>query len=99
MAHILAPEASADLDAIWYYIAKESGSTHRADRLVDAITERFYLLSTYPRLGRRRDDLRPGLHSFAVKYYVIIYRVTADEDLLIMHIPHSRQDLHRIVGS
>jgi plasmid stabilization system protein ParE len=26
MAHRLAPRAAADLDDIWYYVAKESGS-------------------------------------------------------------------------
>jgi toxin ParE1/3/4 len=27
MAHRVAPEAEAELDNIWYYVAKESGST------------------------------------------------------------------------
>ena len=31
MAHRLAPEVEGDLDAIWYYIAKESGSIEIAD--------------------------------------------------------------------
>ena len=100
MAHILAPEAAADLDEAWYYIARESGSIERADRQVDAITERFYLLSTHPHLGRQRDDdLRPGLRSFVVDNYVIIYRVTAAGDVLILHVPHGRRDLQQIVGS
>ena len=33
------------------------------------------LLASYPNLGRARDeDLRPGLRSFPVGEYVIIYR-------------------------
>ena len=42
MAHRLAPEAEAELDDIWYYIAKESGSIETADRVVDSITDRFF---------------------------------------------------------
>jgi toxin ParE1/3/4 len=87
MAHRLSPTAEAELDDIWYYIAKESGSLETADRVIDSITERFYLLSRYPQLGRRRDhDLRPGLRSFAVGEYVTIYRVLENEDVLIVHV-------------
>jgi hypothetical protein len=45
MAHRVARQAEAELDAIWYYVAKESGSIEIADRVVDSITERFFLLS------------------------------------------------------
>lgn len=99
MVHRVAPEAAADLDHIWSYIATESGNTKLADRQVDAITERFYLLSTHPRMGRERPDLRPGLRSFPVGDYIIIYRITEADDVLIMHVPHSRQDIYRIVGN
>jgi plasmid stabilization system protein ParE len=47
-----------------------------ADRLVDSITDRFFLLAGHPYLGRTRDeDLRPGLRSFTVGEYIIIYGV------------------------
>jgi hypothetical protein len=32
MAHRVAPQAEAELDDIWYYVAKESGSIAIADR-------------------------------------------------------------------
>jgi hypothetical protein len=32
MAHRVAPEVEAELDNIWYYVAKGSGSTEVADR-------------------------------------------------------------------
>jgi plasmid stabilization system protein ParE len=41
MAHRVAPEAEAELDNIWDYVAKESGSTEIADHLIDSIAERF----------------------------------------------------------
>jgi plasmid stabilization system protein ParE len=54
MAHRLAPEAEADLDDIWCYIAKESHSIEIADRVVDSITDRFFLLATYPHVRSLR---------------------------------------------
>jgi toxin ParE1/3/4 len=61
----LAPEAEGELDEIWLYIARQSGSIDIATRVVEKITGRFWLLARYPYLGRARDDdLRPGLRSF-----------------------------------
>jgi toxin ParE1/3/4 len=96
MAHRIAPEAEVELDDIWYYIAKESGSTEIADRVIDSITERLFLLARFPHIGRRRDeDLRPGLRSFVAGEYVIIYRV-ADEDVLILHVIRGSRDLRAL---
>lgn len=75
MSHRLSPAAEAELDEIWCYIARESGRPEVAGRVIESITERFYLLATYPQLGRRRDELRPGLRSFAAGNYVILYRL------------------------
>ncbi len=93
MAHRLAPEAETDLDDIWYYVARQSGSIEVADRLIDAIVDRFLLLATNPHLGRRRDDdLRPGLRSFPVGEYIIIYRIEG-QDTLILHVTRGNRDL------
>jgi toxin ParE1/3/4 len=78
MAHRLAPEAEADVDDLRYYVATNA-SIDTADRLVESITMRFFLLGTHPRAGRRREDLRPGLRSFAVGEYVIVYRIDGDD--------------------
>ncbi len=92
MGHRLAPQARAELSSIWNFIAKESGNVAAADDVIDGISERFYLLSQYPRMGRSRDDLRPGLRSFAVGQYVIVYAIE-DEDVEILHVFHGRQDI------
>jgi len=93
MAHRVAPEVETELDGIWYYIANASGSLETADRVVDSITERFWLLANYPHLGRSRDqDLRPGLRSFSVGEYIIIYRIQHD-DVLILHVIRGSQDI------
>jgi plasmid stabilization system protein ParE len=60
MALRISVEVEAELDAIWGYIATESGDTEVAGRLVNSITDRLFMLSKHPELGRRRDhDLSP----------------------------------------
>jgi len=90
----LSPEAEADLDGIWFYVARESGSIGIASRVVENITERFWLLAQHPYLGRRRDyDLRSGLRSFAAGDYVIVYRIDEQEVVLILHVVHGSRDI------
>ncbi len=59
---------------------------------MQTITERFYLLSTYPQMGRARDDLGAGRRTYPVGKYVILYRVEG-VDVLILRVAHSRCDL------
>jgi toxin ParE1/3/4 len=62
-------------------------------RLIDSLTERFFMLGRHPHVGRPRDDdLRPGLRSFPVGRYVIIYRVES-EDVVILHIIPAARDI------
>ena len=68
-----------------------------ADGVIDAITERFWLLAQYPRMGRSRDDLRPGLRSFTVGEYVIFY-IIEHEDVEILRVLHGRQDIEGQLG-
>lgn len=38
----ISPQARAELDAIWLYIARESGSADIATRVTDSITQHFW---------------------------------------------------------
>jgi toxin ParE1/3/4 len=98
MAHHLAQRVEADLDDIWYYVAKESGSIEIANRLIDTITDRFLTLPSFPYLGRSRDeDFGSGYRSLAVGEFVIVYCVD-HEDVLILRVVHGRRDLERLFG-
>jgi toxin ParE1/3/4 len=98
MAHRLSPQAETDLDGIWYSVATQSASLQIANRLIDAITERFFLLACHPYLGRPRDeDLGAGSRSFSVEEYVIVYCVEND-DVLILRVVHGRRDLEELFG-
>jgi toxin ParE1/3/4 len=99
MALFLAPQAESELVDIWIYVAEESGNAKIADRLIDSIASSLLLLSAYPYLGRRRDkELRPGLRSFPVGSYLIIYKVIGD-DVLILHVAHGRRDFESLFES
>jgi toxin ParE1/3/4 len=86
MGHRRTPQADSDLDDIWYYIASNSGSFEVADRFIDSIVNRFFLLANHPQMGRVRDtDLRPGLRTFPMGRYLIVYRIQ-DEDVVILRV-------------
>jgi toxin ParE1/3/4 len=98
MAHRVAPQAETDLDGIWLYVAKESGSMDVATRLIDAITGRFFLLANFPYVGRARDeDFGAGSRSACVGEYVIVYCVDG-QDVLILRVVHGRRDLEALFG-
>ena len=98
MAHRLAPRAETDLDDIWYYVAKESGSIEIANHLIDAITGRFLAIGNFPRIGRSREaDFGPGYRSLAVGDYVIVYCIDND-NALILRVVHGRRDLETLFG-
>jgi toxin ParE1/3/4 len=100
MAHRLALEAEADLDDIWYFIASQSGNPEVADRFIDSLSARFLLLARHPHLGRRRDDdLLPGLRSFPLGRYVILYSVESDGDVLIVRVIPGERDIPTIIRS
>jgi toxin ParE1/3/4 len=93
MAHRVAEEVDVELDDIWLYIARQSGSIEIADKIVDSITDCFVALGRSPHIGRRRDeDLAPGLRSFPVGNYVIIYCIEG-EDAAIFHVFHGSRDI------
>ncbi len=86
MAHRVAPQAERDLDDIWYYVAKESGSIEIANRLIDSIADRFFLLAGFPYMGRPRDeDFGLGCRSFALGE--------------ILRVGHGRRDIEALFGS
>ena len=63
--------ATADLDAIWLYVVVQ-GSLDAADRLIDAITERFPWLATHPGMGTARDEFAPGLRSLVAPHLTVV---------------------------
>ena len=89
MPYRLSSLAEQDLEEIWFYVA-EAASPTTADRLIDAIFERFELLVEQPLMGRNRPEFGAGVRSFAVENHIIYYR--HGEGLLIARVLHGRRD-------
>lgn len=88
MLYRLSTLAEQDLDEIWSYVA-EDASPATADRLIDAIIDRFELLAGQPRMGRLRPEFGEGVRSFTVENYVIYYRHR--RDVVVARVLHGRR--------
>ena len=88
MKLVFRPEAEADLADIHDYIAEDSPS--RAKEFITLLRRKCEPLCDHPRLGRARDDLRPGLRSFPVGRYLVIYRVREDAVEIVNFVQGSR---------
>jgi toxin ParE1/3/4 len=92
----VAPQARADLDAIWLYIAQQSSSDSIATRIIASITDKFGLFARFPHLGKSLEsDLRPHVRTFPVNNYVIFYSLKMGE-LRILRIIHANRDAQAI---
>jgi len=47
----ISAEAEAELDEIWLYIARASGSVETANRIIDDITDSLWVLARHPYIG------------------------------------------------
>jgi toxin ParE1/3/4 len=92
----LAPQARADIDAIWLYMAQDSASHAIATRVVNSIADKFGLLARFPHLGKSlQSDLRPNVRTFPVSNYVIFYSVKPAE-IRILRIIHASRDAQAV---
>ena len=87
---VLHPEAYADLNEIWEYIA--ANNLDAADRLLDEIREGVTLLARFPKTGHSRSDLtsRP-LRFHAVRDYVIAY-APEEKPPAVIAVLHGRRN-------
>ena len=86
--------ARTDLINIWEFLAYLS--ERKADRTMKAIHKRFDTLLEFPEAGKRRDELKKGLHSFSVEKYIVFYFIVKD-GIRIARVLHSAQDIENIL--
>jgi len=90
MRYRVSEDAERDLDDIFVYWATRA-SLEAADRVVDRITERFWLLGEHPDAGKTARAIAAGVECFPAGKYLIYYRKTrhgAD----ILHIFHGARN-------
>lgn len=82
--------AERDLDEVYLYWAKRAG-LEAADRLIESLVDRFWLLGEYPDAGRPSEDIAAGVRCFPAGQYLIYYRVTRRRTD-ILHVFHGARD-------
>jgi toxin ParE1/3/4 len=88
------PKRKPNLTPIWLHIARQCGSIDTANRIIDNITARFWLLARHPYMGRQREDLGSGVRSFPTGDYVIVHRNDSEDGaVLISFVFHGSQDI------
>jgi toxin ParE1/3/4 len=92
----ISPDAKADLDSIWDYIAEDNPA--EATDFVLKILDRCELLTEQPYMGPARDLIREGLRIHPVDDYVVLYRII-DDIVDIVHVFHGKRDYQGIFGS
>jgi toxin ParE1/3/4 len=85
--------AERDLDEIFAYWGARVGP-EVADRLIDAIMERFWILAEHPEAGRACDGIARGVRCFPAAKYLIYYRKTR-RGVEIFRVLHSARNRNR----
>jgi len=69
--------AEKDAQGILQY-ALQTWGPDQQDAYADALDEVIRKLASYPRLGRAREEIGPGVRSFRVKRHIILYGSTTN---------------------
>lgn len=93
MKYRLSKLARADLVEIAEYSAEHYPEF--GQRLLDAIRAKIQLLTTQPRIGAPRDDLRPDLRCTVVQQFVIYYQID-DPWVDVLRVVHGARDIKAI---
>ena len=89
---ILAAAAESNLDEIWLYIAGESGSAARADKVIERLLKGISILAANPRIGIRCDpSIDLAGRWFPMEAYIVYYR-TKRSHILVTHVFDGRRD-------
>ena len=94
----LTPQATEDLDAIWWFIEEDSGEA--ANQVETEIIATCRRLARHPFIGHKRRDITPLPVRFWTipKYpnYIVVYRPES-KPLQVIAILHGKQDLKEIL--
>jgi toxin ParE1/3/4 len=84
-AVVFTPRATRQLAELYRYIADDNGEV-LADGFVSRIVDSCTALSTFPEIGRKRDDVRPNLRTKAFGRRVMIaFLVNQLTDTVAIH--------------
>ncbi|WP_424973320.1 type II toxin-antitoxin system RelE/ParE family toxin [Dinoroseobacter sp. S76] len=86
----LSKDAEQDVIDIYLYTVENFGA-RQADRYVDELEERFKVIASSPKLGRRYDEVKAGVRRLAYESHSIYYTV-GSHGIFVLRILHQRMD-------
>jgi len=94
---VWSPEALDDRERIWdYYIA--TAGRHTAENVIGELGRVIALIEEHPFAGRSRNEMRPGLRSFATTPHVVFYRIVNNTPAIV-RVLDGRQDIEQEFGA
>ncbi|KAA6209291.1 type II toxin-antitoxin system RelE/ParE family toxin [Avibacterium paragallinarum] len=84
---IVTPKADNEIKSILADVQAYTGSIPSLIKLKNAFIERFNLIASFPKAGKRRDD---GTRETFCRHYRIVYR-ESDDCIEIITVIHSRR--------
>ena len=94
---VYAPEAEAQLVALYRYIAR-AASAEIADRFTSEIVDQCEALDRFPLRGAPRDDLRAGLRTLAFRRRVTIAYSVDPKIVTIIALFYAGQDFEGLLN-
>lgn len=92
----LTTKAQNDLEEIWNYIARDS--IRAADQVLADIYDILMHIAESPGMGRHREELGAGLHSYPAGNYLLFYR-EIEVGIEIDRVLHGARDIESIFRS
>lgn len=86
----LSPDATVDLDEIWFYGA-EQWNVRQATLYQNKLLDMVQLLAEHSELGKDRSEIKHGYRSYTVGSHVIFFVLT-DDVLRVLRVLHQRMD-------
>ncbi|MYL85317.1 type II toxin-antitoxin system RelE/ParE family toxin [Desulfovibrio aerotolerans] len=87
------PQAEADLNEIWLYIARDN--IENADSFLEKIEARCLSLAEFPRMGISREELAPFLRSLSVGNYIIFYK-PIENGIVVVRVLQGMRDIEAV---
>jgi toxin ParE1/3/4 len=87
----LTEPAIEDIEQIADYIARQSGFD-RAEHFLSRLNGKFAKIAQFSNLGQQRDEILPGLRSFPIDNYLILY-MPIGQNIDIIRVVSGYRDL------
>ena len=87
--YVLTRTAQKDIEAIWVYFAKRSGSFEVAERAISRLRDKIAMLAAYP-LSARQCDFHPQWRCAPIDSYLIYYR-ERNGKIQVTQVVHARR--------